>query len=616
MLTVMSILLRRILVIGAISLGFDNGLSTAFAHHAGQKSEQAIAGDPRKVRTYGSPPWLAAIGKLLTTQGACSLSLIADSPEKDGVFGITAGHCVAHWNLRDANGGRVVGDNSNEVNFVTNGKVQIRRRIVQVIHDEQSPANYAIVRLNEPISKDHIRPLIYDRAISSEIASDSFAVRHSLRPEQRPFASFAAYHEDITHGQGGKFLTFQDDCHIEVAHPWKHTAFCFSYWGSLGGPIVLTVDYNALPFGEGVRHLFIGSANDRKLGDPHTVTNFTPHEYYATSLTAALSGQPLNGNPYVYDKEMGLAEKKLFASAPSAVSSGLLNFATRCDGRSMDWADDCARVGHIFRDGLEGFPRDYEFAKKMFERSCNGDNAGGCQALATLERDAAKAMQTQTKQTETANVASTAATGRITTPAPSAQTNRASASNGGIATSISSPKPAFSNDPKTCRTRPAAAFPENLRDYFKTDPSYTPVNQTSIIADMPLSAWVASNGTFVFIRADGTITYTTELIERHRKNKTEVNSRRGESKWTRDQNGLKWSVYAPHKSHGTNIQMGSSCTNVVFFGSEGGKHCFMQGDCYGPGEEKNGKLIEKKVFDFDSWSNDIPIEQTPAIKRK
>ncbi|WP_201356414.1 hypothetical protein [Amphritea japonica] len=145
-------------------------------HHSGEAYPETMANDPRKIRSITSPSWLEAVGSLTSTlrngnTEQYTLSIVVDSPKKDGIIAITAGHCIAHWASSEGSNGFKVG--YNEAIFTTNSGNSIKRTIAKVITAQMNPGDYAIVKLNEAISREVIKPLInspidYSDALDSD----------------------------------------------------------------------------------------------------------------------------------------------------------------------------------------------------------------------------------------------------------------------------------------------------------------------------------------------------------------------------------------------------------------------------------------------------------------
>jgi V8-like Glu-specific endopeptidase len=242
--------------------------------------------DPRKVRTSTSPKWLEAVGRLVSTKGdgreQCTLSVIVNHPSKDGVIGITAGHCVDHW-YEDQNKFSV---ETNKVRFESNAGTIHIRSIEKVLKASMSSGDYAIVKLNEAVKKSDIKPLIsapydYLDLLDPEIFGEKF----------KPFATMAGYSADTGLGKKGKVLTYDENCSLRGGGNGNKKGYCYTYQGASGGPVVVTVDLGE--FGDdydlyGTQHLFCGSIVGSEGSDNASKTMFTEHSHYGSTLDEIL----------------------------------------------------------------------------------------------------------------------------------------------------------------------------------------------------------------------------------------------------------------------------------------------------------------------------------------
>ncbi len=276
-----------------IASEFDSSLIQALSNisrYSGTPGyPETLAGDTRKVRGSSSPKWLAAVGRLVsttssTTQEQCSLSIVSDSPEKDGVIAITAAHCVDHWYQGDGN--FEVG--KNEVTFTTNNKKTIRRSISKVLKAETVGSDYAIVKLNAPISRKDIKPLLnapYDYAdlLDEEVSQTGF----------KPFATMAGFSADKGLGKKGKVMTYDEKCRLNGGASGKKKGYCYSYGGASGGPVVVTAkiseDYADEDYHTEVQHYFVGSIVGGRNGDDNSKTLFTDSTHYTRTLDKILA---------------------------------------------------------------------------------------------------------------------------------------------------------------------------------------------------------------------------------------------------------------------------------------------------------------------------------------
>lgn len=255
--------------------------------YSGTGYPDTLANDPRKVRGTSSPKWLEAVGRLVSTKSStekeqCSLSVISNHPSKDGIIAITAGHCVDHW----YQGGERYKVGANTVTFQSNSGKTITRSIEKVLTSRMSSGDYAIVKLNAPIKKEDIKPLIsapydYGDLLDEEMFGEKF----------RPFATMAGYSADKGLGKKGKVLTYDERCRLNGGQPGNKKGYCHSYQGASGGPVVVTVDLGE--FGDdydlyGTQHLFVGSIVGGEGNDDNSKTMFTETSHYSQTLDKIL----------------------------------------------------------------------------------------------------------------------------------------------------------------------------------------------------------------------------------------------------------------------------------------------------------------------------------------
>lgn len=253
--------------------------------YSGEGYSDTLPNDPRLVRSSSSPKWLAAIGRSISNTSAktkeqCSLSIVADSPEKDGIIAVTAGHCVDHW--YQGNGGFKVG--KNKTTFTTNSGKKIERSIVDILKAETHIGDYAVVKLNAPIKNADIKPLLnapYDYA--DLLDGETF---------HKPYATYAGYSADKGIGQKGKVLTYHERCQVNGGASGKKKGYCYSYPGASGGAVVVTValgEYADEPWQETTQTYFVGSIVGGRQGDNFSKTLFTETTHYTRLLDKILA---------------------------------------------------------------------------------------------------------------------------------------------------------------------------------------------------------------------------------------------------------------------------------------------------------------------------------------
>lgn len=258
-------------------------------HFTGNGYPEMDLGDTRKVRKSSSPGWLEAVGRIISVKSEskaqqCTLTLITDHPEKDGIIGVTAGHCVAHW--AKSEGTYDVGSNS--VTFKNKKGNKITRSISEVILAEMSEADYAIVKLDSSVDKLEISPLIasiytYRTLLATDVNANGFL----------PFATMAGYSRDNGIGKRGSVLTYDEKCQLNGGTSKIKLGLCYTYPGASGGAVAVTVDLHEdmslWDWQVGARTYFVGSIIGSFAGANNGETTFTPITYYIKELERVLA---------------------------------------------------------------------------------------------------------------------------------------------------------------------------------------------------------------------------------------------------------------------------------------------------------------------------------------
>ena len=252
-----------------------------------------LPNDTRKVRSSSSPDWLEAVGRMVshtssTDQEQCSMTLLNNRPWKDGIIGVTAGHCVDHW--RKIGGTYEV--RFNEITFTSNSGKVIKRAIVEVIKTEMNPADYAIVKLNAPIPRREIQPLLNSPYHYADILNDE-----DFSEKFKSYAIMAGFSADKGLGKKGKVMTYDKCRAVNGGARGLKKAYCYAYEGASGGPLVSTVALNEdtgdieddLNLAGTTQHLFVGSIVGSRGGDDSSKTMFTEATYYFSFLDNALT---------------------------------------------------------------------------------------------------------------------------------------------------------------------------------------------------------------------------------------------------------------------------------------------------------------------------------------
>jgi hypothetical protein len=265
---------------------------------------ETVSGDTRQVRSSSSPDWLQAVGRSISVTSnalreSCSWSLIVDAPGKDGVIVAGAGHCVDHW----YQGGNRYEVGENEITWTTQSGQKITRQIVEIFEASMSSGDYAIAKLDHPISRQDIKPLMsspYD--YSDMLDAELFA---SNGEPFKPFGTMAGYSADTGLGQKGKVLTYDTCRQVNGGRPGDKKAYCWSYSGASGGPLAVTLylngdfsgdagglwlfeDYipNVIP---GTYTFWAGTIVGSEGNDGHDKTIFTEHSHYSGTLDRILA---------------------------------------------------------------------------------------------------------------------------------------------------------------------------------------------------------------------------------------------------------------------------------------------------------------------------------------
>ena len=271
---------------------------------------ETIANDTRLVRTSDSPAWLAAVGRQITNLGnkkfrGCSLSIIADQIGKDGIVVAGAGHCITQWH--QGSGKYEIGEHS--VTFVSNSGERIVRRIKKILASEMNPGDYFIGILDKAIPYTDIRPLL----------NAPYDYTDMLQFPFRTEAYMAGYSADKDLGQKGNALTYDNCARLNGGASGMKKAYCHSYKGASGGPVVITLDFSKVgnkwnPYvndkdeWEGIEDdlfewfqedipaikkteyaFFVGTIVGGRPGDDNSRTLFTETTHYSKTLTKILS---------------------------------------------------------------------------------------------------------------------------------------------------------------------------------------------------------------------------------------------------------------------------------------------------------------------------------------
>lgn len=254
--------------------------------HSSSNSEITIPNDPREVfkgkSSSSDQHWMQAVGKMSlpnfedpSKKKSCSASLVAERSQDDANVIVTAAHCLKHW---------MKGTQSNQdgsITFTTLEGSEVSRsfKASDIIYQNYSDNDVAVIKLNQPIKKDVIKPLI--------VANQK--VGHILSANESAKMVNAAYFNDITIGDRGKNLTHQE-CKMAGRTFNKNylSTTCISYGGGSGSPLVMAVDRpDAKQQSEGMEYLFVGSLVGAGR-DGHYLAQFAGHEKYVRDLVMGI----------------------------------------------------------------------------------------------------------------------------------------------------------------------------------------------------------------------------------------------------------------------------------------------------------------------------------------
>ncbi len=254
--------------------------------HSSGNSEITIPNDPREVfkgkDSDSDKHWMQAVGKLSlpdfndpSKKKNCSASLVAERSQDDANVIVTAAHCLKYW---------MKGTQSNQdgsITFTTLEGSHVSRsfKASDIIYQNYSDNDVAIIKLNQPIKKDVIKPLI----VANQYRADIFNQNKNARMVN------AGYFNDISIGDRGKNLTHQE-CKMAGRTFNKNylSTTCISYGGGSGSPLIVAVDRSdAKQQSEGMEYLFVGSLVGAGR-DGHYLAQFAAHSEYIRELVMGI----------------------------------------------------------------------------------------------------------------------------------------------------------------------------------------------------------------------------------------------------------------------------------------------------------------------------------------
>lgn len=227
--------------------------------------------------------------------------MIVDQPYKDGAFVVGAGHCVDHM----ARGGDKFEITENNLTWTTQSGQKISQKIVEIFEAELNPGDYAIAKLDRPISRFDIEPLVNAPYHYSDLLDPEFT--YSNDEPFKAFPTMAGYSADAKLGQKGEVLTYDDSerCVLNGGGASMKKGRCWSYEGASGGAVAVTLFLNGDLDGDagalgyfiddfpniksGPYTFWVGSIVGSRTSDGYDKTLFTDASYYSRTLSKVLA---------------------------------------------------------------------------------------------------------------------------------------------------------------------------------------------------------------------------------------------------------------------------------------------------------------------------------------
>lgn len=223
-----------------------------------------LDGDTRQLQSSSSPVWLGAVGRTFTEKRnysdqkkvrkaeQCSLALVVDQPNKDGIIVVGAGHCIDHWvsgsnktspyikELKAAKNTSWTADQvhawniePHTITFRTNTGQTVKRTLVDIFHAETHRGDYFVGKLDRYVPRSIITPLLNSPYDYTDMMDFPF----------KTTAYAAGYSADTGIGQRGKVLTYDACERLNGGASGMKKAYCHSYPGASGGPFVIEIDF-------------------------------------------------------------------------------------------------------------------------------------------------------------------------------------------------------------------------------------------------------------------------------------------------------------------------------------------------------------------------------------
>lgn len=226
----------------------------------GETNPNAPDPDPRKVYSQTSPKWLAAVGKLYVPsikmiegrrsnhREDCSATLVSRRQGEKADTIITAWHCLEFYK-----------DLSKSITFtlLPDSNTPITGVVHRLADGGGIHADWAILRLHEPVASDRVLPLLI----------------HPSRASNESTISMAGYSSDPGLGQGGNLLTYDPLCKVTAQVRSSSNSNCRAFRGASGGAVV-QLSSEGEPWLSGVI----------SQGDGEALSIFIPVEKFRTAI--------------------------------------------------------------------------------------------------------------------------------------------------------------------------------------------------------------------------------------------------------------------------------------------------------------------------------------------
>ena len=217
--------------------------------------------DTRQQLSPASPHWLRAVGKLhiptIKYEAGrrsnhvedCSATLVTVNALRKADTIVTAWHCLEHYR-----------DLSKTIVFtlMPNQNEQVQRQAYRLADGGSMAADWAILRLERPITGTDIYPLKVN----------------PVRADPQVLITMAGYSKDKGKGKEGKSLSYDADCQIIAQRTNDSHSDCIAHKGASGGAVV--------QLSNGVDALYSGVISS---GDGAGLSTFIPVSGFRSALS-------------------------------------------------------------------------------------------------------------------------------------------------------------------------------------------------------------------------------------------------------------------------------------------------------------------------------------------